>query len=146
MYATEPHKFELIPQVEASAIQEDVVENQCDLTFWSNKELNGVQGYWETPPDEFIKQIKNYNCNDQNWLVRLAHYESQYDKNAINGQYKGLFQIGDSARDMCINNERNKDDFDCALYLKDWLPEMPLMFESHFKNKNSFEDLAYDNV
>lgn len=112
----------------------------CDLTFWTPKD----KGYMNTPPAWFVKDIaiKEYSCNDQKWLTRLAQLESEYNPNAVNGAFKGLFQIGQDARDMCIANGRNKNDYDCALYLKDWLPIMPLMFEVHYKYPWVFSDLV----
>lgn len=124
-------------EIEAIKIEESKSEI-CDLTFWSNKE----GGYWEVPPQNFVDRIKDYDCNSQKWLSRLAHYESQYNPDAKNGAFEGLYQIGNGdTRDFCINNGRNSSDEDCALYLVGWLDEMPLMFESHFRNLNSFSDL-----
>lgn len=111
----------------------------CDLKFWSNKS----GGYYVTPPQHYTNQLiaEGFDCRSQKWLSRLAHYESEFNPNVCNTIYCGLYQIGPDARDMCRNNGRNRTDHDCADYLKDWLPQMPLMFEAHYRNKNSFSDI-----
>ncbi|MGV8142958.1 MAG: hypothetical protein ACP5NS_04995 [Candidatus Pacearchaeota archaeon] len=128
-------------ELEIQPVQEVIEEpkkEECDLTFWTNKD----GGHMETPPAEYVERIKNFSCIEQKWLSRLAHYESQYNPNAKNGYFEGLYQIGSGdTRNFCRNNGRNASDEDCALYLVGWLNQMPLMFESHYKNKNSFEDL-----
>lgn len=128
-------------QIMPIAEKEDTQKTyDCDLTFWSNKD----GGYWETPPAGFIKGIRNYDCESQKWLSRIAHYESEYNPEAKNGYFEGLYQIGSGdTRDFCINNGRNASDEDCALYLITWLDTMPLMFESHHLNPNSFSDLSF---
>lgn len=132
-------KVEYVHPANDIVYQEMLGKEVCDLTFWSNKS----GGYYMTPPAWYIDQLvsEGFNCNSQKWLSRLAHYESEFNPNVCNTIYCGLYQIGPDARDMCINNGRNKSDHDCADYLKDWLDEMPLMFESHYRNENSFLDL-----
>lgn len=131
--------FQIKPtELEIEPVKEEVKQEVCDLKFWTNKD----GGHWETPPATYTERIKGYSCIGQKWLSRLAHYESQYNPNARNGFFEGLYQIGSGdTRAFCRNNGRNASDEDCALFLVGWLDRMPLMFESHHKNKNSFSDL-----
>lgn len=87
--------------------------NICDLSFTSLKDGTTVNA-----PDWFIARIKGYSCREKKVLTRLAYYESNFNPEAVNGWFYGLYQIGQGdTKDTCIRNGRYDSDEDCALFL-----------------------------
>lgn len=127
--------------------------DRCNLSFWSNKTKNEVKGFefkQEDVPLWFKGRIANYSCTARKWLTRLAHYESEFNPEAVNGNFKGLYQIGKTATNLdstfgwCTENGHGASDEDCAIWLVNrWLEQSPLIFESYANNKNSFTDLTF---
>lgn len=159
---TESHA-ETMEQIEARIIEFERIEgikkaeleevirlanlNFCNLEFFSLKDRKYIN-----PPQWFVDRIQGYNCNQKKWLTRLAHYESNYNVNAKNGAFTGLYQIGKSGANLtshdstfgwCYENGHAGSDEECALWLVTWLPLMPLQFETYVVYKDSFKDLTF---
>lgn len=107
--------------------------DDCNLNFQQGKKTIAAPQWFkdETWGGE-------WTCKERQVLSRLAYLESTYHKDVCNAkhkQYCGLFQIGNSARKECINNNRNTSDYACALYHFNVNPDR---FEAYSRNKYLF--------
>jgi len=105
-------KWRLVVGREMDAIslfrRAELARNTCDLS---------VMGY--EPPSEFKRRVEAFDCHTKQLLSTLAYFESTWREDVCDykwGHYCGLYQIGAAARTECINNGRNDNDEDCALY------------------------------
>lgn len=131
-------------QLEIEANRSGYETDKCQLSFYSERYEKEV-----VAPSWFMDRIAKYDsCKDKQWLIRLAHYESDFNENAVNGNFSGLWQVGkvypnltsqDSTLGWCTENGHGGSDEECVLWLVDWNPHT--QFEVVDRYINSFKDL-----
>lgn len=89
----------------------------CDLSFISQKPADVGKEIIATPNSSFKLEISKYSCSDQQLFSKLGWYESEYNPDAVNTIYTGLFQESDETRVTCRNNGHGQDDFECAKWV-----------------------------